>query len=40
MKKLLITTLIASTLGLFVSAPQAQACSGKHHHHHHHHHAS
>jgi hypothetical protein len=37
MKKLLIATLLASTVGLLAS-PHAQACSGKHHHHHHHHH--
>jgi len=40
MKKLLIATLIASTFGLFVSAPQAQAACHGHHHHHHHHHAA
>jgi len=37
MKKLLIVTLVASTLSLFAAVPHAQACSGKHHHHHHHH---
>jgi hypothetical protein len=39
MKKLLVVTLVAATLSLFVSVPQAQAaCTGKHHKHHHHHH--
>ena len=39
MKKILIATVIASTLSLFAAAPQAQAGTcGKHHHKHHHHH--